>query len=79
MLVARLCLDAFEGLERDGVLLSTGWASREANVIDFERARMPGGHGRIEPFTASAPFGPVEPGSIWGWPMLSMRDGVPVA
>ncbi|WP_433475471.1 zinc-binding dehydrogenase [Spirillospora sp. CA-142024] len=45
-------------LEPGGVVLSIGWASREPTVIDFEEARMRGGHGRIEPFTVSAPFGP---------------------
>lgn len=54
----RLLAESFESLEPGGVVLSIGWASREPTVIDFEEARLRGGHGRIEPFAVSAPFGP---------------------
>ncbi|MEV4255228.1 zinc-binding dehydrogenase [Spirillospora sp. NPDC049652] len=54
----RLLSDAFGLLEPGGVALSIGWASREPTVLDLEEARMRGGHGRLEPFTVSAPFGP---------------------
>lgn len=54
----RLLADAFGLLAPGGVALSIGWASREPTVLALEEARMRGGHGRLEPFTVSAPFGP---------------------
>lgn len=53
----RQLADAFYRLEDDGVVMAIGRASREATVIDFERAGTRSARGRIENFNVSTPFG----------------------